>query len=127
MTTIAQIGETIQEDGRGKWDALLEPGELTLVQGRVVSPRLYRYEYPTGLEMSPWATAQLCHFLGMPTRYFRKCPVQLQDSQFNYWIRQLVEEKGKADARAGKAEKMASAGKRRGAAGRSDRKVHAPR
>ena len=109
IKTIAQVGETIAEESRGKWDAILEPQELTLVQGRVVSPRLYRYEYPTGLSMTPWATAQLCHFLGMPTRYFRKCPVQLQDTQFNHWIRNLAKakakEKGKADTRAGKAER----------------------
>jgi hypothetical protein len=105
VNSLAQVGETIQEESRGKWDSLVEPQELTLVQGRVVSPRLYRYEYPTGLEMTPWATAQLCHFLGMPTRYFRKCPVVLQDSQFNHWISQLAEEKAQADTRAGKAER----------------------
>ena len=106
IKSLAQVGETIQEESRGKWDALLEPQELTLVQGRVVSPRLYRYEYPTGLEMTPWATAQLCHFLGMPTRYFRKCPALLQDSQFNYWINHLAKEKAPAlGQRAGKAER----------------------
>jgi len=105
IKSLAQVGETIQEDGRGKWDSIVEPQELTLMQGRVVSPRLYRYEYPTGLSMTPWATAQLCHFLGMPTRYFRKFPVQLQDSQFNHWIGHLAEEKEQSDRKAAKAER----------------------
>ena len=96
INTLASVQETLVEANRNTWDALLEPSEITLVQGRVVSPRLYRYEYPTGLTLTPWATGQLCQFLGMPTAYFRKCPPELQDTQFNHWIQERQEENRKA-------------------------------
>lgn len=92
VASIADVGEQLTEASRGTWDALIEPAEITLVQGRVVSPRLYRYEYPTGLSLTPWATGQLCQFLGMPTAYFRRCPPELQDTQCNHWLEERVQE-----------------------------------
>lgn len=101
--TLNGVQEQIVEANRGTWDALLEPSEMTLLQGRVVSPRLYRYEYPTGLSMTPWAAGQLCQFLGMPTAYFRRCPPELQDAQFNHWIEERMQENARDEAvRSGK-------------------------
>ena len=92
INTLASVQETLVEANRNTWDALLEPSEITLVQGRIVSPRLYRYEYPTGLTLTPRATGQMCQFLGMPTAYFRRCPPELQDTQFNHWIEERMQE-----------------------------------
>lgn len=85
VTSLLDVREELEEHNIGTWDAVVSPGEVSLVQGRLVSPRLYRYEQPTGLEPSAWATGQMCQFLGIPTAYFRRCPVELQDLQFNYW------------------------------------------
>jgi hypothetical protein len=90
--TVEEVNERLEADNKGTWDALLEPAEVSLVKGQIVSPRLYRYEYPLGLTPTPWATGQLCQFLGIPTAYFKRCSVELQDMQFNYWRERLVEE-----------------------------------
>lgn len=82
---LIEVRERLEEEQRGTWDALVTPAEISLVHGRLVSPRLYRYEYPTGLTPSAWATGQMCQMLHIPTAYFRRCPVELQDTQFNYW------------------------------------------
>jgi hypothetical protein len=95
VKSLPEVRERLDEEKQGTWDAVIEPGEVSLVQGRLVSPRLYRYEYPTGLTPSAWATGQMCQFLGIPTAYFRRCPVELQDMQFNYWKQSLEAERRK--------------------------------
>ena len=99
VKTLADAQERLVEASRGTWDTLLEPADMTLSQGRIVSPRLYRYEYPTGLSLTPWATGQLCQFLGMPTAYFRRCPPELQDVQFNHWVEERIQEDGAEQVR----------------------------
>ena len=106
VRTLAEVRECLDIESRGTWDMPLSPQEITLVQGRVVSPRLYRYEYPQGLVPTVWATGQLCQFLGIPTAYFRRCPSTIQDTQANYWLQHLAREQA-ADKthRSGKAER----------------------
>lgn len=113
--TLPEVRERLDNENKGTWDTLLEPRDITLVQGRVVSPRLYRYEYPQGLTPTLWATGQLCQFLGIPTAYFRRCPLSLQDTQANHWLQCLTEEQAQ--------EKMGKTGKGGRAAGsqRSER------
>ena len=96
--TLPEVQELLDAQSKGVWDTLLEPQDITLAQGRVISPRLYRYEYPQGLTPTNWATGQLCQFLGVPTAYFRKCPASLQDAQANYWLQNLIEEQAKDKA-----------------------------
>lgn len=42
------------------------------------------------LSLTPWAESQICTKVGIPTRYFRKCPPGLQTPQFQYWRDELV-------------------------------------
>jgi len=35
--------------------------------------------------VSEWAEMQICNKLGIPLRYWKKCPVSLQQKQFDYW------------------------------------------
>lgn len=37
--------------------------------------------------LSPWAEAQLCRWLGIPVRYFRECPAELQRMQVNFLVK----------------------------------------
>jgi len=103
------VRERLDTDNKGTWDTLLEPRDIALVQGRIVSPRLYRYEYPQGLAPTLWATGQLCQLLGIPTAYYRRCSSSLQDTQANHWLEHLTQEQAH--------EKTAKTGK----GGRSER------
>ena len=80
-----EVRERIHADNTGKWDLTLPRHRLMLRGGRLVLPSGYEDEYPERLTLSPWATAQACQRLGIPTAYFRKCPPPLRDAQFNHW------------------------------------------
>ena len=96
INTLASVQETLVEANRNTWDALLEPSEITLVQGRVVSPRLYRYEYPTGSDAHALGNRAAVPVPGDAHGLFSRCPPELQDTQFNHWIQERLEENRKA-------------------------------
>lgn len=83
-----RVRETVREEDDGKWDATVFRDQLTLLNGKLLIP-----EPDAGGNMveeltpTPWATAQMCGRLGIPTAYFRRCPTDLQDAQFNVWTR----------------------------------------
>lgn len=85
--TLGDVQEQVAGDDRGKWDAISRCQTITLHQGRLISPETGDNGFDTGLAMTPWATSQACQQLGIPAGYFKKCPINLQDAQFNYWNR----------------------------------------
>jgi hypothetical protein len=42
-----------------------------------------------GLSLTTWATGQACTKLGIPAAYFRKCPQELQDNNWNHWASRI--------------------------------------
>jgi hypothetical protein len=64
---------------------------MRMQEGRLRFPRLYRADYPRGLAPTHWATTQLCQRLSIPTAYYRRCPLSLQDDQVNYWMHREAE------------------------------------
>jgi hypothetical protein len=98
--TLDDVREQVQSDDSGKWDSIVPCQQISLYQGRLVFPLAQADGYDEGMALTPWALSQACQRLGLPTAYFKKCPPQLQDQNFNYWNqsaevgRQLV----KADA-----------------------------
>lgn len=73
----------VEADSRGKWDMPSAPSALRMHHGRLgYEDHLYWEE----LDLTPWATTQLCQRLRMPTAYFRRCPTPLQDAQVNHWL-----------------------------------------
>lgn len=73
----------VEADSRGKWDMPIAPSALRMHHGRLgYEDHLYWEE----LDLTPWATTQLCQRLRMPTAYFRRCPTPLQDAQVNHWL-----------------------------------------
>lgn len=87
-----EVQEQIQSDDMGKWDTLVNRAEVTMRDGKVVVPEAFGVDgdCPRQLFPTPWATTQLCQRLGIPTAYFKRCPPDLQDAQFNYWVKQAV-------------------------------------
>lgn len=83
---VDEVREQVQEDDRGKWDLLIDRKCLTMQDGVLHYPPDYSHHYPNDLQPTHWATAQMCGRLGIPTAYFRRCPVSLRDVQFNHWI-----------------------------------------
>jgi hypothetical protein len=83
---LCDVRDRLQADDDGKWDQLTERDEMRLEDGRIVFGRLYRADHPRGLGLTPWATAQMCQRLSIPTAYYKRCPVGLQDDQVNYWM-----------------------------------------
>ena len=83
---LTEVSERVRADDAGKWDVLLAKDEMRMQEGRLRFPRLYRADHPKGLELTRWATSQLCQRLSVPTAYFRRCPSYLQDVQVNHWL-----------------------------------------
>jgi hypothetical protein len=81
---LTEVRERIQKDDETKWDQTILLEELQMMEGRLCCPRLYRADYPRGLALSGWATAQMCQRLRIPTAYYKRCPTWLQDTMVNY-------------------------------------------
>ncbi len=88
---LCDVHDHIHTDNIGKWDQLIERDEMRMQEGRLRFPRLYRADYPRGLSLTNWATSQLCQRLTIPTAYYRRCPLGLQDEQVNYWMHRETE------------------------------------
>jgi len=80
-----EVRSRVLADDEGKWDVILPRQSLLMDRGTLLLPAEYEGDYPPTMSLSPWATAQACQRLGIPTAYFRRCPPPLQDSQFNHW------------------------------------------
>jgi hypothetical protein len=80
-----QVRERVQGDDRGKWDIVLPRSEVLMRNGNLLFPDCKLYECEDGLTPLPWATAQICQRLNIPTGYFKRCPAHMQDTQFNFW------------------------------------------
>ncbi len=89
---LTELKRQIAQDDAGKWDLLVPKDRLILSRGQLVLPEEHLEEHPEFLALSPWATAQVCHRLGIPVPYFLRCPTPLQDAQFNHWAWQTGEE-----------------------------------
>ena len=93
---LADVRDRVAHDDTGKWDRVIEPGDLRLQDGRLRLPRSWQTDgvagatgaTARGLKLTDWATAQMCQKLGIPTAYFRRCPAPLQDAQINHWLHQ---------------------------------------
>lgn len=83
---LAQVCDEVRADDDGKRDLLLERDELMLRHGRLTFPHAAEHGYAEGLTPTSWATTQVCQRLNIPASYFKRCPPELQDEQFNYWI-----------------------------------------
>lgn len=87
--SFCEVYETVKTAAYGTWDTLVDPSELGMREGRlVVSPTDGCEQRSLGV--LPWAMGQLCHRLGIPVAYFRRCPADLQDVQVNRWLGQFV-------------------------------------
>jgi hypothetical protein len=80
--------ERVSLDDENKWDAVVSQQDLCLADGSFLFPQAVTDGFDGGLTLSPWAQAQACQKLGIPTAYFKKCPTYLQDAQFNFWASQ---------------------------------------
>lgn len=80
-----QVRERVQSDDTGKWDIVLPKSQVVMQEGKLLFPDAKAYECQDGLDLSPWAVSQICQRLNIPTSYFRRCPVHLKDTQFNWW------------------------------------------
>jgi len=99
---LTELKRQIAQDDAGKWDLLVPKDRLILSRGQLILPEEHLDEHPELLSLSPWATAQVCHRLGIPAPYFLRCSNPLRDAQFNYWAWQGAEDPdeeqdGKAD------------------------------
>lgn len=80
-----ELHRQIERNDQHKWDLTVPRDRLALANGRLILPEEYIGEYPESLTLSPWATAQVCQRLSIPTPYFLRCPLPLRDAQFNHW------------------------------------------
>jgi hypothetical protein len=101
LTTLDQVQDRVRADDKGKWDVVLPRSETMLQSGKLLFPDCKAYECENGLSLSPWATGQICSRLNIPTAYFKRCPEQLQDAQYNYWNNRHVHARRKSELKNG--------------------------
>ena len=82
---LTELHRQITQDDQHKWDLTVPRDRLALASGRLILPEEYASEYPESLTLTPWATAQVCQRLGIPSPYFLRCSLPLRDAQFNHW------------------------------------------
>jgi hypothetical protein len=82
-----EVRSRIEMDAEGKWDALVHRDDLMMHNGKIIVPTETAPDYASSLLPTRWATSQFCNRLRIPTAYFRRCPKELQDQQFNTWVR----------------------------------------
>lgn len=102
---LIDVQEQVRADDAHKWDVFLEREQLRFRDGRLRLPRSCQTETgdavpaaAKGLRLTPWATSQMCQRLGIPSAYFRRCPLALQDAQVNHWLYQTGDDEGNEDA-----------------------------
>lgn len=97
LMTFQEVHEKVLVDDEDKWDAVVRRADVTMRDGKVVVTEVFGGNGDQSKELTPtpWATAQLCQRLSIPTAYFKRCPPELRDVQFNYWAKQ--EANGTAD------------------------------
>lgn len=71
------------------WDEVVPATSIQMANGRIFLRS--REGGDRELAATVWAEGQLCSKLGIPIQYFRKCPPELRDVQFSYWMKQLAE------------------------------------
>lgn len=91
--TYQEVVERTLATASQSWDKIVPATDIQLSNGMVVlhSTNGDRRE----LSATTWAEGQLCAKLGIPAQYFRRCPPELQDAQFAYWMDRLCESKPK--------------------------------
>lgn len=97
MRTLQSVIDTVREADQDKWDATVTTDELRLEDGLLGFPAVNCSRHFSRLQPNDWATGQLCQQLGMPASYFKRCPAELQDRQFNYWLRLFNERRSTMD------------------------------
>lgn len=83
--SLDEVHDRIRTDALTHWDTKTSRHELRMQDGRLLLPHAYTGGHDA-LSLTSWATGQLCGRLGIPTGYYRKCPVELRDVQVNYWL-----------------------------------------
>ena len=83
--TLDDACDIVASDDANKWDSIARCQTVSLQSGRLMFPQAASDGYDDGLALSPWAMAQACNKLGLPTAYFKRCPHHLKDANFNYW------------------------------------------
>jgi len=90
--TLREVSERLCAEEETHWDTFTPRHRLRLQQGRLFYAQMSLANFPQGLEMTPWATTQLCQRVKVPTDYYRRCPAFLQDAQVNHWLWKLGDE-----------------------------------
>lgn len=85
--TLDEVCDRVRKDDIGKYDRIQRVQDISLHHGRLTWPGADDDGF--GFSLTPWATAQACTRLGIPTAYYVKCPFELQDQQFCFWKDQL--------------------------------------
>ena len=65
--TMRDVRDRLLADDEHKWDTLAERHRIRIHGGRLFFGQMSLQNFPKGLELTPWATAQLCQKLNIPT------------------------------------------------------------
>lgn len=97
MRTLQSVIDDVREADQDKWDAFVTTDQLRLEDGLLGFPALTGSSHFSRLKPNDWAIGQLCQQLGIPASYFKRCPAELQDRQFNYWLKLFNERRNTPD------------------------------
>jgi hypothetical protein len=80
---LGDIFKQIVEDDKNKFDTNLVAKNLRMDSQGLIHDQADVFGKP--FQLTDWATTQLASKVGIPVRYFKNCPPELQAENFNYW------------------------------------------
>lgn len=87
---LEKILKELREELETKEDLIVDASDLNYGEDGLLYSRTGNLN--GGYALNDWALTQFTQKLGIPTRYFRDCPLELQAQNANYWISQLKED-----------------------------------
>lgn len=80
--TILSLIEEAEFHASMKKDSVMPSGSISMRDGYItIGDEPY--------EPTEWATGQFCNRLGIPARYYRRCPEHLKDANFLHWTQAM--------------------------------------
>lgn len=95
--TLKDVVDRVQTIDQDNWDTVVPVSRIQMEHGQLLIDSPDHGVRHALLQPNEWAASQLCSKVGIPAGYFERCPSNLKDEQFNYWLGKYRRECGDRD------------------------------